>query len=392
MDQESIQDNIDRYLSGEMNLDERREFELEVSQTPEIQRLLDFNRKLYKEIEVWGNQKLRKRLDDYYSAYLEESDFDNDQVGQADVDDPKVTTLNKTYRLSGPPWWRLGIAAGITGLLVVCMIFFIRQHQKVELTEETPTETQVDSLEEINPGDSLDDPSKDKQEKNGGQPEPQQSVPGTTKEKMIRSQPVYAFSNIKRLPKSSVRAVNYPQQLQYTFKNGMLILYGDPLIPPLRLKLFRQKGRLLLQFADDFFFIDPTETVRPLNPLGLLSVSDSQPLDESIRIRLANLQESKFTQSDLEVWIGTSPQQIYSFEEKNGKNALILGGLPEGENPLVYVVNGQTFFLVLGASVFELDNAVNQPTILRQINGASSANARIFEDSKEFERKVYKIQ
>ena len=392
MDQERIQDNIDRYLSGEMNPDERREFELEVSQTPEIQRLLDFNRKLYKEIEVWGKQKLRKRLDDYYSAYLEESDLDHDQAAQTHIADPIPAVLNKTPRILGARWWRMGIAAGITGLLVISMIFFIRQQPKVELTEEAPAETPVDSLEEIAPPDSLQGRSKSKPGKEGEQPKPQQSVPGASKEKMLKSQPAYALSNIKRLPKSFVRAADYPQQLQYTFKNGMLTLYGDPLIPPLRLKLFRQKGRLLLQFADDFFFIDPTETARPLIQVGRLSVSDPQPLDESIRIRLANLRESKFTQSDLEVWTGTSPQQVYSFEEKNGKRALILGGLPEDVNPLVYVVNGQTCFLVLGSSVFELDNAVNQPVVLHRINGASSANARLFEGSKEFERKVYKIQ
>lgn len=112
MTEETI-DKIERYLNGELSVDELSEFEAELKKSPELQQQVDFMRLLPGAIEAHSDEQLSKQLKEIEST-LPKVEINVDETAAAQTTEPKS--------ISYPYWAKLAMAASV--LLLVGLFIF----------------------------------------------------------------------------------------------------------------------------------------------------------------------------------------------------------------------------------------------------------------------------
>lgn len=324
---------IDRYISGEMNQNELAEFEKLKSEDENLAKELLIYEKLFEGIEKKHDEVLRKRLDQYYQEFLVEQ------------------TTKKT---SSSRW--IFFASGIAAALVVA--FFLMWEPTIKLgddlqVENIPTDTipapnapDAEQPEQIEPKVPSDQRNKDAKEKIGIEL-------GTT--------PKMALGGTKNLPTEQVRTARHPQSLAYIFDGKNLDIFGDPLLTPIKLEIFRNAN-------GEYFFRNGEETYqfrKSTSRTTFERVSGSYGIDsetdDTILVNLKPITTLSTPMPSFEVRLSESKTQLPAYQFQRNE-LVIFGGLDVEKTSFFQIETESEVRLVLVSQgkVYELDGKAQE--------------------------------
>ena len=229
-------DLIDKYLNQNLDAEEQQLFEQLLKNDPEFARELEIYRKLYRGIEQQGHQKLKTQLDQYYKEYK--------QVA------PKAPPKRRQRSM-----WTRGLAVAAS-LALIALVVYYNQYWPDPGTGQV-TEDSLDI--------SKDDSTQLKQ-----QPSEEQLTQGQSQQDQHSQEPTLSVGGVTYLSPASVRKMEYPSPLQYTFVEDTLTLLGDPLLPALSLQVLKAPdNRYFLKLKNQYFTLEVTTVPKFLEVVSL---------------------------------------------------------------------------------------------------------------------------
>lgn len=396
-------DLIDKYLSNALTKSEKEIVEKRIAEDSSFAKELEVYKQIYKGIEQQGDTVLKERLTSYYNSYKEEN----------------KSKTNKAY------YRRLvvfgsGIAACV---LIGLLLFFYYQNdgQNPSFKDVNPIIVDIDTVQS-NRKDTIENPideerlvqeEKPQQTKTENQVDEELVNQEGLKDKSrdtvqldnnnINNDTQLALGGFTPLPPESVRTIEYPLPLRYTFDGDKLTLFGDPLLSKLQLELIKNKEEeYVLFYKNKYFSIDKTAGVKPLEELrtdssfgnSLLKIKPKlNPSKEKLDIVLEDITRFSGKSKNLKVnYDSESSLGTYFFNETENTLELIINSNLDSEIAKVYEVkekNRHRYFLVEGTMIYELDVHAKEPKPLEQVEITKNKMARLFMEKASFETTVY---
>ena len=354
-------DLIDRYLNNELDEQQQRVFKDRYLNDPEFKKEVEAYQKIYEGVEKATRDSLKQRLEGYYNEYIDED--------LTIEEDTKVIPINKWRNMT----WISGIAATICFVAVGLWYYNLNKVGESPQIANTKPVHKIDSPK-VKPGEyagTKDNPSKDQTIKPGEK----NSLP-LPKGKGNQ----YGLTDGQKVNLVQVLQANYLQPLSYTFKDGLLSIYGDPLLGMIRLHVFKRGDKYYLWYDGDVYKLDPTSTQKKLekaektDDFGIKS-------SESIKVQVEPLQASATPSTDVTVHLSAAKDSHYFFIKEKDKWVLELQGNFVPKDCAVVNLkkdNKQGWYLIYKSSVYLLDQKNNTPAILKELSGLMSEEARLF--------------
>lgn len=342
-------DLIDKFLSGELNEQERDTFDSLYQDDAHFRDEVEVYRKIYEGLhQAAGEETLRETLDNYYDKYGKDN----------------IRYLNSTRT-----WAAVGLAAS---LLVAAAIFWWPRSPEPGTTPPiAKTNNRLPHGAKKDSGAIAKSTS------------PQKPVsPDSTKNNpRLSRKDSYALAGGTELPHDAIRKAVYPQPLTYTFNKGLLTLYGDPLMGLLFLDIYKSGNNYELLYQSQSYRISQTPDNKPQPLQASADHPAGQPSGEKITVQVAALPTGVLQSPPFDVVLVGGPENSYKFmSNSTGRSLVIAGKFNAAKSRLVQLAKDdkQTWFFVSGEDVFELDTAKHVQTPLAALSGLNSAAARLF--------------
>lgn len=394
-------DLIDKYLSNTLTNSEVEMVEKRIAEDASFAKELEIYKQIYKGIEQQGDTALKKRLTSYYNSYKEENE----------------SKTNKGYYRKLVVFGS-GIAACV--LIGLLLFFYYRNDgQNPSFKDVNPIIVDIDTVQS-NSKDTVENPINEDRLVQEEKPEQikkenqvneelvnQEVQKGTAKDTVlldnVDNDTQLAFGGFTPLPPESVRAIEYPLPLRYTFDGDKLTLFGDPLLSKLQLELIKNKEKeYVLFYKSKYFSIDKTDDVKRLEELrtdgyfgnSLLKTKPKlNPSKEKLDIVLEDITRFSGKSKNLKVnYDSESSLGTYFFNETENTLELIINSNLDPEIAKVYEVkekNRHRYFLVEDTMIYELDVHAKEPKPLEQVEITKNKMARLFMEKASFETTVY---
>jgi len=364
-------DLIDKYLNGNLNTEEATAFEQLLQEDINFRKELDVYKKIYKRIKDRGEENLKERLTHYYKEYQNE----------------KSVKPKKLYR-------KLVIISGIAAAIIFG-IFLVNNSSEDQNLFSKPSDPGVvditkDSLKQNN---TIDVPI----EEELAQEEEKVKDTGLFPNK-YKNNTQLSIGGLLQLPAASVRSIQYPISLQYTFDSDKITLFGNSSISSLQLQVVKNgDGHYFLKYKNGYYQIDKTSSKKLLTVTSK-SFSTNQLTDEKIKIQLKGIEEVSHISKDFEVaFTGNKSVDItYFLEEKEDITRLIIDGFLNIDNTKVYSIHqGQEiiYFLKIDKKLYKLDSKAKEPVPLKETYILLNKLTRLFREDRELpEKAVYLVE
>lgn len=395
-------DLIDKYLSNTLTNSEMEMVEKRIAEDASFAKELEVYKQIYKGIQQQGDTALKERLTSYYNSYKEENE--------------SKTSKGRYRKLVV---FGSGIAACV--LIGLLLFFYYRNDgQNPNFKDINPTIVDIDTvqpnskdtIESLINEDRLVQKEKPEQIKKENQVNEelvnQEVQKGTAKDTVlldnVDNDAQLAFGGFTPLPPESVRTIEYPLPLRYTFDGEKLTLFGDPLLSRLQLELIKNKEKeYVLLYKSKYFSIDKTDDIKRLEELrtdsyfgnSLLKTKPKlNPSKERLNIVLEDITGFSGKSKNLKVsYDSESSSDTYFFNETDNTLELIINSNLNPETAKVYEVKEKTrrrYFLVEGTMIYELDVHAKEAKPLKQVEITKNKMARLFMEKASFETTVYK--
>ena len=363
-------DLIDKYINEELTIDERSKFDSLMAKSPDFQQEVKLYEKLYLDIEKKGDEELKARLNVYYDDYQKE----------------QVPNKNRGLQ-------RFLILATSLAACLVLGFFLVTNRSNTPdsvLGNDSESEkTNSDTVDIIKPIDESDDNFAKENERlelndsNG--------VPGEPK-----YVPQMALGGLQSVPASAIKSVEYPQALYYTFDGKMLILFGDPLISPLQIRILKANDQYLLQLKGESFKISNSLTRVPLT-LDKGVYKGGETLGEEVSVQVSDIRAVASLYDGLVVKVtgNESVNPTYIFEEQGGKAQLVINGAFDPNRLEIIRVRqdvGTSIFLLSGSKLYLLNKEAEGQQELEPISVLSNNTTRLFREREPLKVKVNKVK
>jgi hypothetical protein len=366
-------DLIDKHLSGTLKGSEAIAFQELLKNDPAFKQEITLYKHIYERIEIEGRANLKKRINTYYEAYLNEKQF------------KKKGLYRKLIFISS-------MAA------VIVFGIFVFNKSEFMHPEKIPDQTKP-TVVDSDTKDSIIDGTVGKrsvEEEAIAYEEIKDSV--SSIEKIEYNTTELAIGGAQKLPTELIRTVDFPIQLQYTFDGKEIILFGNPSIASLQIQLLKDHlANYFLKYQNQYFDIDKTIQMKPLKPRDK-KYSSSIPTDEEIIVKLKSIDEISSLSKYLEVYLigDAGADRTYFFEEKEGLKHLIIHGKVAVHETKIYCIKEtekSTYFLRIGKTLYSLDPNVLKPTPLTETYILSNKMTQLFRDERQLlPKQVYEIK
>ncbi len=341
-------DLIDKYLNQNLDAEEQKLFEQLLQNDPEFARELEIYRKLYRGIEQQGHQKLKTRLDQYYENYKKQ----------------QVAPTASPKRRQRSMWMR-GMAVAAS-LALVALVVYYNQYWP------DPGNGQITE-------DTLGMPNDDSTQLKQQPPE----EPLTQGQSQQSQDPTLSVGGITYLSPASVRKMEYPSPLQYTFTDDTLTILGDPLLPALSLQVLKAlDNRYFLKLKDQYFSLDVTTVPKLLEAVSF-DFTSSRTDARDIKVKIEGIQN--LSQPTVELSVSFTSQQslaaTYYFDSQDSPRHLTIDGKVDPQMTKAYLIqegNDIIFFLMIGEKLYALDPQNTSPAPLQEVNILSNNRTRLF--------------
>ncbi|UII81656.1 hypothetical protein [Flagellimonas sp. CMM7] len=395
-------DLIDKYLSNSLTSSEVEMVEKRIAEDASFAKELEIYKQIYKGIEQQGDTALKERLASYYNSYKEENE--------------SKTNKGRYHKLVV---FGSGIAACV--LIGLLLFFYYRNDgQNPNFKDINPTIVDIDTvqpnskdtIESLINEDRLVQEEKPEQinkenqvdEELVNQEVPKDKPKDTVLPDNVNNDTQLAFGGFIPLPPESVRTIEYPLPLRYTFDGDKLTLFGDPLLSKLQLELIKNKEKeYVLFYKSKYFSIDKTAGIKRLEELrtdssfgnSLLKLKPKlNPSEERLNIVLEDITRFSEKSKNLKVsYDSESSSDAYFFDETDNTLELIINSNLNPETAKVYEVKEKTrrrYFLVEDTMIYELDVHAKEAKPLKQVEITKNKMARLFMEKASFETTVYK--
>ncbi len=366
-------DLIDKYLSNTLNSVEEQEVTRLLKEDESFAKEVEVYRQMYKGMEAQSNASLKQRLDIYYKEYEKEQQ-----------DKPKG--IYKT----------LYIGISLAACLLLGLFLYTEFVGPKDFSKD-PNDPMVgtDSTEVIKKDSLKETPIELVKEEDKKSPIAKDTLPFP---EQFNKDAQLALGGLKRLPPPSVRSLSL-NVLLYTFKEGELTLYGNPLISGLQIEVLRKDLRYLLRYQNNHYDLREVEQQARLIPLDA-NVDPNEwkevPSEEEVKVKIAGISEIKSTPAPLEVFYKEEKSApIYRFEGFSEKTRLIVSGNLDFENVVVYQITRDevtTYFVQSGKKIFILNLGASEITPLEEASIMQNRDARLFIEKETLIKKVYTLQ
>lgn len=395
-------DLIDKYLSNSLTNSEVEMVEKRIAEDASFAKELEIYKQIYKGIKQQGDTALKERLTTYYNNYKEENE----------------SKTNKGYYRKLVVFGS-GIAACV--LIGFLLFFYYRNDgQNPVFKDVNPIIVDIDTVQS-NSTDTIETPinedrlvqkEKRRQTKKENQVDEELVNQEVLKDKPkdtvlldnVNNDTQLAFGGFTPLPPESVRTIEYPLPLRYTFDGDKLTLFGDPLLSKLQLELIKNKEKeYVLFYKSKYFSIDKTAGIKRLEELrtdsyfgnSLLKTKPKlNPSKERLNIVLEDITRFSGKSKNLKVnYDSESSSDTYFFNETDNTLELIINSNLNPETAKVYEVKEKTrlrYFLVEDTMIYELDVHAKEAKPLKQVEITKNKMARLFMEKASFETTVYK--
>ena len=365
-------DLIDKYLNDILSDDEQATFDKLMRKSPSFRRDLEVYQQMYMGLEVSGNSDdLKERLPDYYEEFQE--------------DKRKEEKKGKIRQLI---IWGTGIAAAIAlGWFLIYQSTWEDQYPITQPNNDPPPV--------LKNKDSL------KVEELKKVPKPKEQIVNkkvdTTANKLIpeAEKTVFALGGMVPLEKEKIQLITYPTNLMYTFNGSQLQIFGDPLIPALRIKVGKSNnGNYMVRIKDDFYPIKNSTTPKPLQKTTQ-QLSQGSLLEEEIEIVFKDIRQQQGKKlSSLQVFVKKENEAgiLYKFEKpENNPLRLAINGNVAMENMKVWELNykGKTnYYLQLGEKLYQLNQETSEFLQITPLNLLESDINKLFRNRSPFKKQL----
>ncbi len=356
---------IDKYLNDELNTEEQIEFERLSRKSPAFRRDLEVYQQIYKGIEAFEDDGLKNRLDKYHEAFKREK--------------RRKQNVRKLFIA--------GLSTAATIVLGWFLIFKSADPGKLPIAkpeDETPKVEKLDSVKR----DRLQKPTQTKEvlvEK--------QTDTATQDDFEIGNEPVLSLGGVIPLSQQNIKSVTYPEELSYTFDGKQLELFGDPLIPALRIQPGKTtSGAYVLRIKDDFYPIEINKKKSPLRSANLnLSVGSSN--DEQIEISIRDIRPLATSSDDLKVLVRKKEgiPITYQFEKNEQKIRIFLSGNVDLNDTFVWQLNFKgklSYYLESGEIIYELSSDATELTPPILLNFLKNDKVRLFRKRESIQKQL----
>lgn len=403
-------DLIDKYLSGTLNPAEKEKVETLLLNDSDFAKEVAVYKKIYEGIKQREENNLKKRLGSYFKEFNEDQSIINDQK-------PKGK-YRKLIRYSG------AIAACL--LIGGALLFFnnyekTRKNAKPSIVDvDTTAVKKTDSIFDFNKEKLAEEEKQDKpkshkipddnlvNQNNSNKTQKKDSIllPNNIEDAQL------AFGGYKTLPSNAVRSYVYLKFLSYTFDDGILKLYGDPLLGRLdllSLRLIKNKEEdYVFRFKNKYYPIE--ETLRRKQLLEAKEETDNNgfstlfkkipkinPTQEEVMIEVVGVESTSTNLSNLIVRFKSDEgiDKTYFFNKNEENLELIINANLDQEKAKVYKIAEDSedyYFLVQGNDIYELDTKAKEPMPLSAVDITTNKLARLFIGRKPIKTVVYKTE
>jgi hypothetical protein len=343
---------IDNYLNGKMDEQELNRFHELLSRDQTLKEELEVFKQIYGNLDYWGDQRLKNRLQTYYHSYDEEN------------------SLRGEKKKKGRQLF-LYLSAAVAASLLIGLVYF-----NLNETYESPD---LASTKETDQRDASGD-----------------KVKGASEDQELSDQQrvLSLIEGTTRLPVDQVRSLYYPQPLKYSFSGNDLVIYGDPLIPQLGVELYKQVDRYYLRIKDKFYLVKRGAKKASLEPYTV-KPSSTSGTEESLSIKIAGLSDMEAFETDIAVFLVHSdlPTKQYYFIQEDHLTLVLEGNFKPGYCRIFHVEGNQYagYYLSYDRFNYYLDEAKTAATLLPQPMPLFSAENRLFRTDAAIEKPVYLI-
>lgn len=376
-------DLIDKYLSGNLNEVEQREFKERFLTDEEFKKEVEVYQKIYEGIEQAGRENLKKQLNFYYDEYAAE-----------DEESDNVRSIN----------WRRNIYV-ISAIAAASAAFFVVFKLTSPVTNNGTTGTGSSPVAvrpvkptppKVGPQDT-DVKVPQPQVAQHPKPHPSRPLPKDTSGRQMLPNITppgggYALNDQTRLPATAIRRAGYPQALSYTFSQGQLTVFGNPLLRMLDISVYKKGGHYYLDCDDSVYEIVNTATEKPLVKLDKQITGDGIKSAEKIKVVLAPLKAAVYANAPFAVVVEKAAgAPRYYFTKSAGVNTLVLlGNFVPGNTTVVSLKNdsGTNWYVRSGTHIYSVDGQPASPLAFKELQTLTNDNARMLIGREGIERTV----
>lgn len=356
-------DLIDKYLSGSLKGSEAITFQDLLKNDDNFKKEVEVYKRIYDKIEARGETNFKKRLDIYHKEYLAEK--------------------------SGKPkgiYKKLIIFSSIAAA-VIFGIFIFNNYE----TGQKPIFNQSDPVIVDSEKDSLKI-NKDKDEFLEQEKvivhEDNSTIDSIYIPNNSEHETQLSIGGLKKLPTNDIRSANYPIDLQYTFIQNEIVLFGDPSISGLQLQILKNKSdNYFLKYQDQYYTIPKSKVRKALKVVSDFEVKTAVT-KEQITVKLKGIDAITSVLKDIEVsYTGNKvARPTYMFEETESGLHLIINGDVSINKTKLYKIgqnNMSSYFLKIDNTLYPLNLKVTEPTPLKETNILTNDLTQLFREDTE---------
>ncbi|XLS29598.1 hypothetical protein ACJD0Z_01975 [Flavobacteriaceae bacterium M23B6Z8] len=349
-------DLIDKYLNDDLNSEEQKAFERLSRKSPAFRRDLEVYQQMYRGMEAFEeDDELRKRLATYHESFIKEKHRKR-----------QVRTLLVTG---------LSMAAAV----VFGWFFVFRSADP----NTTPLAKPEENIPKIEKKDSTERQKLHETRTTNEVLVDKQTDTATIKMYDEENTPALALGGFIKLPSKHVKSVSYPTSLLYTFDGRKLHLFGDPLLPALRVQVGKTaSGGYILLLKNKFYLLEISKNRVPLQ-ITNRTFSGAGSYDEQIEILVSDIRPLASIANNIEVLINKIEGLpiTYRFEKKAEKIRIFLNGNPDLNRISVWRLDFKgklSYYLEMNGSIYELSSDATEFRSPASLNILKNDSARLF--------------
>ena len=378
-------DIIDKYLNGELNDTEQKQFKERYLNDAEFKKEVEVYRKIYEGIEQAAQSDLKKKLDIYYDEFAQE-----DLLINSGKDD-NIRRLN---------WWKrayiiIGIAASVC-LFAVAYWYLNSGSNVPRLNAGNKTSTPAKTDHDHKKDTGLNITPQIAHIKKRHKLFPLSDTGQNQVKPYINDK--YAFAGQTRLSAAAIRHANYPQPLSYTFNQGLLTIYGDPLLALLRLDVFKKGERYFMTYKDTTkdvtYALQQTKEIKQLQQAAKITSDGGVETTEKIQLQLAPVQTSAYINPPFSVVFSQDKGFNQYYFIKNTTQLVLQGSISANTCKIISLKKDgiDNWYLVSGSNVYALNKSQDKPAPLKELLGSLNPVARLFNKRGPFSKNVLSIK
>jgi hypothetical protein len=362
-------DLIDKYLNDTLTEKEQAIFEKLARKNPSFRRDLEVYQQMYKGLEATNKNDLKKRLSHYYTSYKE--------------DKKSKERKGKIRRL-------VLVGASIAATLVLGWFLIYQNSERKNYPLAQPNNYPPDNIENK---DSIKNSKLNKTKKT--QEQLVEKPLDTISKKLLpdTDDAILAVGGMVPLAKENIKLITYPSKLSYTFNGSQLQIYGDPLIPSLRIKVGRTNdGNYALQIKNSFYLLKNTNTKSVLRTTNQ-EFSATSIIEDEIEIIIKDIRQEANELSNLKVFIKKEkePGIFYKFQQQDNKLQLVINGNIDLKSTRIWQLDYQdktTYYLQLKEKLFKLNHNTAEFQQITPLNLLKSDINKLFGNRAPIKKKL----